>query len=66
MLAPPFAVPLTPGEETAEEGPPIEMAGELESSIIMTACRRFDPALITMGVSEKGGSERKVFGGVGW
>ena len=47
----------------------MDMAGELESSIIITACRRLAPAPITMGVSGNGtevadwkGSERNVEG----
>lgn len=73
VLAPPFAVPVPPGDETAEEGPPMEMAGELESSIIIIACRRLDPALMMTGVSPNGmddwecemgnGSEINVGGG---
>lgn len=60
----------------------MEMAGELESSIIIIACRRLDPALMMTGVSPNGmddwecergnGSEINVGGGkwvvwaVGW
>ena len=48
----------------------MDIAGELESSIIITACRRLAPAPITMGVSGNGtvevddwkGSERNVEG----
>ena len=54
VLAPPCAVPVPPGDETAEEGPPMEMAGELESSIIIIACRRLDPALMITGASANG------------
>ena len=57
----------TPGDEVLEDGPPMDIAGELESSIIITACRRFAPAPITIGVSwngegveDGGSSERNV------
>ena len=42
---------LPPGEETTEEGSPIEIGEEEESSIIITACRRLAPAPMSMGVS---------------
>lgn len=40
-----------PGEETMEEGSPIEIGVEEESSIIITACRRLAPAPMSIGVS---------------
>jgi hypothetical protein len=62
--------PTPPGEEVLEDWPPIDIAGELESSIIITACRLLAPAPMTMGVSGNGteevddgkGSERNVEG----
>jgi len=64
----PLLLPPTPppGEDTVEEAPPpidIAVAGDTESSILITACRRFDP--MTTGVSGKGigpskGSEKNV------
>jgi len=64
--------PGPPGDEVLEDGPPMDIAGAFESSIIITACRRFAPAPITMGVSgnwvavleDGGSSERNVEGEV--
>jgi len=50
IYVPGFMLP-GPGEETTEEGSPIEIGAEDESSIIITACRRFAPAPMSIGVS---------------
>lgn len=51
IYAPAFMAPVPPGEETTEEGSPIEIGEEEESSIIITACRRLAPAPMSIGVS---------------
>lgn len=57
MYVPVFILP-APGEETTEEGSPIEIGAEEESSIIITACRRL--TLVPEEAEEGKGSARNV------